>query len=435
MSSEDTIKNWAARGDQIRRRAISRQNTITVAAFVALLAFLVCQFAVGIILLGGIPETIPETIRNSAGAVTIAFVLTQIAALRMARITAYRVTGQVIPFWMMVFVLAVGSQLLLRFEYGFWFTALSFFVGTVILAVFAHHVTFRDSYKVGVPHTLLPLDAAHGLDAAAFVPLPSPDLPDQSLDIIAISDTHLNDPDWTPFLSWCAINAVPVVMLRDYIERQTGKVDLEHFELGDALRLVSSTSYLSLKRVLDIAFCGLLLILLLPFLVLIALFIRLESPGPALFVQKRIGRGGNRFTMFKFRSMRSDAEASGAKFAASDDPRITRIGRFIRKMRIDELPQLFNVVRGDMSFIGPRPEQENILDDLVREIPLFPLRHAVRPGITGWAQVCQGYADDVATSREKVAHDLFYIRNVSFLLDMNIVIRTVRIIFSGFGAR
>ena len=170
-------------------------------------------------------------------------------------------------------------------------------------------------------------------------------------------------------------------------------------------------------------------------MIVLALMIRLESPGAALFTQQRIGRGGRVFTMYKFRSMKQVAERDGAKFARKGDPRITRIGRVIRKMRIDEWPQLYNVVIGDMSLIGPRPEQAAFLDELADSIPLFPLRHAVRPGITGWAQVCYGYADDVDSTRRKIAHDLFYIRNISFLLDVNIVIRTIKIIFSGFGAR
>ena len=139
--------------------------------------------------------------------------------------------------------------------------------------------------------------------------------------------------------------------------------------------------------------------------------------------------------MYKFRSMVDNAESEGAQFASMGDKRVTHIGKFIRKYRIDELPQLYNVLRGDMSLIGPRPEQTDLLEGLIEKVPLFPLRHSVRPGITGWAQVCQGYAYDVASSSEKITYDLFYIKNLSFLLDMTIVIRTIRILLTGFGSR
>ena len=226
-----------------------------------------------------------------------------------------------------------------------------------------------------------------------------------------------------------------MLIISDYLERHSGKVDMENFALGDALRIRAMRPYLSIKRVTDIVISVTALVLLAVPLAITALVIKLESRGPALFTQRRLGRGGRPFTIYKFRSMRTDAEIKGAQFATSSDPRITRVGHYIRKSRIDELPQLFNVIRGDMSLIGPRPEQVKLMDSLVKEIPLFPLRHSVRPGITGWAQVCQGYADDVASTREKVSYDLFYIKNVSVILDLNIVLRTIRIIISGFGAR
>ncbi|MEL0206067.1 MAG: sugar transferase, partial [Alphaproteobacteria bacterium] len=131
----------------------------------------------------------------------------------------------------------------------------------------------------------------------------------------------------------------------------------------------------------------------------------------------------------------TDAEKAGAQFAKKDDLRITSFGRFIRKYRIDEWPQLVNVLRGDMSLIGPRPEQADLVDRLSRDIPLFPFRHSVRPGITGWAQVCQGYAYDVRSSSEKLTYDLYYVKHLSLMLDLMILLRTIKIIVSGSGAR
>lgn len=168
---------------------------------------------------------------------------------------------------------------------------------------------------------------------------------------------------------------------------------------------------------------------------LVALAVRLDSRGPILFFQERVGRHGRPFLMAKFRSMRVGADAGGAQFAAHQDPRVTRVGKFIRRMRLDELPQLWNVLRGEMSLIGPRPEQVALARDLELAIPCFSLRHVVRPGLTGWAQVNQGYAADLSATEVKVKHDLFYIANVSWRVDVAIVFRTLVTVLTGFGAR
>ena len=178
-----------------------------------------------------------------------------------------------------------------------------------------------------------------------------------------------------------------------------------------------------------------LLIFLMPFMTLVAILIRLESPGRALFLQQRVGLDGRSFTIYKFRTMRNADDGSKAKFADKHDARVTKIGKVLRKARIDELPQLWNVIIGEMSLIGPRPEQVDLMYVIENEIPLFSLRHSIRPGITGWAQVRQGYADDISTTREKLAHDLWYVSNVSILVDISIAIRTLQVVFNGFGSR
>jgi exopolysaccharide biosynthesis polyprenyl glycosylphosphotransferase len=286
--------------------------------------------------------------------------------------------------------------------------------------------------RLGVPTRLIDqIDSRTGV----FIPMDSASLPEGAIDAVLVSEEQLSEPGWTPFLSWCALNAVPVIMLRDYIEAESGRVDLKNFTFTDLLHVRSSDTYLFVKRVFD-AVCSLLLLFVFSIpMALVVVVIKLETTGPAIFAQQRIGLGSVSFTMYKFRSMVTDAERGGAQFAARGDKRVTRFGKFIRKYRIDELPQLYNVLRGDMSLIGPRPEQKNLLDELVEEIPLFPFRHSVRPGITGWAQVCQGYAYDVDSSSEKITYDLFYIKNLSFLLDMTIIVRTIRIMLTGFGSR
>jgi len=334
-------------------------------------------------------------------------------------------------------LIAMAFLLLFRFDYSIWFFVITFLTGTICLSWFAVNLVKRHSQNVALPGALLTDDLAVLTNSKAvnFIALGSPNLPETPVDIIAVDQDHMKDPNWTPFLSWCLINAVPVVSLQEYIERYTGRIDSAHFVPSDMLKTSEAPSYMSVKRLADIVISIMALILLcLPMLV-IAIIIRLGSSGPALFTQRRLGRGGRPFTVYKFRSMTNDAEAKGAQFARSQDARVTGIGKFIRKSRIDELPQLYNVIIGDMSLIGPRPEQVDLMDQLVKEIPLFPLRHSVRPGITGWAQVCQGYADDVESTRLKIEYDLFYIKNVSLLLDLNIVLRTIKIILSGFGAR
>ena len=154
-----------------------------------------------------------------------------------------------------------------------------------------------------------------------------------------------------------------------------------------------------------------------------------------MFIQNRVGKGNKDFRIYKFRSMSKDSEAAGAQFAQCGDMRVTRVGKVIRKLRIDELPQFFNVLKGDMSLIGPRPEQRTFVDQFEREIPFYMYRHIVRPGISGWAQVVHGYAADTDDTRIKIEHDFYYIKHFSLWLDVLIVFKTIKTILTGFGAR
>jgi lipopolysaccharide/colanic/teichoic acid biosynthesis glycosyltransferase len=168
---------------------------------------------------------------------------------------------------------------------------------------------------------------------------------------------------------------------------------------------------------------------------LVAIAVRIDSPGPVLFRQSRVGRFGRTFVMLKFRSMRNDPQPTGARFADVDDPRITRIGHFLRKTRLDEIPQLWNVLRGDMSLIGPRPEQIPFVEQFEAEIPRYGYRHVVRPGLTGWAQINQGYAASTEETRVKLEYDLYYVMRRSLALDFLVLARTVPTILRGSGAR
>ncbi|MFI5397438.1 MAG: sugar transferase [Candidatus Binatia bacterium] len=199
---------------------------------------------------------------------------------------------------------------------------------------------------------------------------------------------------------------------------------------------VRSGSARAVKRILDVVAATCLLVLTAPLCAVVALAIKLDDRGPALFRQKRVGRHGACFNLFKFRSMRVDAEAeTGPTWAESNDVRVTRVGRCIRKLRIDEIPQAWNVLRGEMSFVGPRPERPEFVASLRAVVPYYDQRHAVHPGITGWAQVSLPYGATAEDARDKLEYDLYYLKNFSVLMDAFIMFRTIKIILFGWGSR
>ena len=222
-------------------------------------------------------------------------------------------------------------------------------------------------------------------------------------------------------------------------ERLTGKILLDGLKpswliFSDGFRASRITRFV--KRMLDLSLSIILAIVSLPFMALTALAIRLDSPGPLLYSQERVGENGAVFKIFKFRSMRRDAELAGKPVWARDnDDRITRTGRFIRTTRLDELPQLWNIMRGDMSFVGPRPERPFFVDQLAKEIPFYLQRHSVKPGLTGWAQVKYQYGSTVEDAMEKLRYDLYYIKHLSIIFDLTIVLDTVKVILFGKGAK
>ena len=199
--------------------------------------------------------------------------------------------------------------------------------------------------------------------------------------------------------------------------------ELENKEIG---------FYSKIRRVIDFIISLLSLVIVIPIILITSIFIMLESPGNPFYVQSRMGLMGKEFNLIKLRSMRTDAEKNGAQWADKNDPRITKVGRFIRKTRIDELPQIFNVLKGDMSIIGPRPERQNFVEEFVKYIPNFPKRLEVKPGLTGWAQVNGGYE---ILPEEKLELDLYYINNKSLTLDILIILKTIQIVLTGEGAR
>jgi len=224
-----------------------------------------------------------------------------------------------------------------------------------------------------------------------------------------------------------------------WLEKISGRIEVDQLNpswliFADGFRF--SNLFRLVRRLLNFSFALMGLLFSLPLLPFIMLAIKLDSPGAVLYRQKRVGRRGETFYCYKFRTMRQDAEAdSGATWAADDDPRITRFGKFLRSSRLDEIPQLWCVLRGDMHFVGPRPERPEFVEWLSKEIPYYGIRHVVRPGITGWAQVQYKYGNTVEDAREKLQYDLFYIKNASLGLDLLIMFQTIKIVLLGRGAK
>ena len=235
------------------------------------------------------------------------------------------------------------------------------------------------------------------------------------------------------------LNGVRVDEGTSLLEKMSCKIEVDDLYpswmiFGEGFRLGRWPWYF--RRLVSVLLALVLSILALPVIPIIAILIWLTSPGPILYKQKRVGLRGEVFDCYKFRTMRRDAEAdSGPTWASDDDPRITKVGKFLRRTRLDEIPQLWNVLRGDMAFVGPRPERPEFVKKLSQEIPYYPLRHMARPGITGWAQINYGYGSSVEEAKEKLRYDLYYLRNTSVALDLLIVFRTMRAVVVGRGVR
>lgn len=255
--------------------------------------------------------------------------------------------------------------------------------------------------------------------------------------VVALSDRRGKFP--IDVLLQCRFNGIHVEEGASFYERLTGKIPVE------ALRpswLIFSDGFahsnlsLRLKGLIDVSVSLMALLLLSPLMLLVSLAIKLESRGPVLFRQERVGKDGRVFVLSKFRSMREDAEAeTGPVWAEEDDPRITQVGKILRKSRIDEIPQMFSVLKGEMSFVGPRPERPFFVNQLSRQIPYYHQRHTVKPGITGWAQVNYPYGSSLEDAQEKLRYDLYYIKHISTLFDLLILFQTIKVILFGRGAR
>jgi exopolysaccharide biosynthesis polyprenyl glycosylphosphotransferase len=254
--------------------------------------------------------------------------------------------------------------------------------------------------------------------------------------VIAIDDTQQPLP--VDELIRLRLQGVTVLPAHRFAERVLRRVPLSllrptDLAIGNALTSPMSQAG---KRVFDLFMSALLLLCAAPLLAALAVLIKLDSAGPVFYLQERTGRGGKPYRVYKLRTMHKDAEQlSGPVWASQRDPRVTRMGAFLRKMRLDEIPQVFAVLRGDMSFVGPRPERPFFVEQLKQEIPFFGLREAVKPGITGWAQIRYPYGSSIEDARSKLEYDLYYVEHRSLFLDLAICFHTAKIVLFGRGAR
>jgi sugar transferase (PEP-CTERM system associated) len=236
----------------------------------------------------------------------------------------------------------------------------------------------------------------------------------------------------------CKTIGIEVIDGHQMYEEESGRVSIDQLRPSS---LIFSTGFnrrvltMGFKRAVDVVIAAISLVLLMPLCILIGLLINIDSPGPVFYRQMRVGLRGQPFMIWKFRSMYSDAEKSGPRWAGKQDPRVSRVGRILRKLRIDELPQLYNVLRGEMSLVGPRPERPVFVDELRKKIPYYDIRHTVRPGVTGWAQTQFRYGSSAEDAHTKLQYDLYYVKNMTLGLDLRILTATTRVVLFGEGAR
>ena len=252
--------------------------------------------------------------------------------------------------------------------------------------------------------------------------------------------THNRSDDLIGHAMTARLHGLTIIDMPAVYEEVTERVPVEHIRydwllFSHGFDLISKQYIQKIKRLIDFATSGLLLIIFTPIMLITSIAVKLSSRGPVFFRQARVGKDGKAFIVWKFRSMKQDAEQKGAVWAAEDDTRVTRVGRLIRFLRIDELPQILNVLVGEMSIIGPRPERPEFVRDLETRIPYYTIRHSIRPGITGWAQVNYPYGASVEDASKKLEYDLFYIKNMSILLDIKILLKTIGVVLFGQGAR
>ena len=366
-----------------------------------------------------------------------------VALLLFRRVTAYpgaRAFAYILPAFSTTFGIAAVLLLFSRLSYSGSMLLVGYVASvavTFLLSYFDRRGARARMYYVPTGNTGIVSDTPD----VEWVKLDAPIVPDDTGAAIVADLRSTHSPEWERMLAQAAISGIPVYHTKQLRESLTGRVQIEHLSENSFGSLLPALAYRSIKRTIDVVSSIVLLpILALPLLV-IALLVRRNSPGPILFRQRRMGYRGVPFDMLKFRTMTvaaaaADEDAAREQAITRDaDARVTRAGRFLRRSRLDELPQIVNILRGEMSWIGPRPEAVPLSAWYESELPFYSYRHIVRPGITGWAQVNQGHVAALDDVHVKLHYDFYYIKFFSFWLDLLIALRTVAIMTTGFGAR
>jgi lipopolysaccharide/colanic/teichoic acid biosynthesis glycosyltransferase len=379
------------------------------------------------------------SLQNSLGGTLVALTLGYYGFRRLSRYPGVRASFHILPSFAASYGIVLAIFFFARLEYS----RLHFLASFGIAVVWHYIVYFKLQRQQRLTIGVVPHGQVKGLfviEGIDWVELTTND-PSADLYPVIVADLRADIPDeWERFLADRALNGTLVMHVKQIEESLTGRVAIEHLSENTLGSLIPGIIFAKFKRAGDIVTALVALPLFAPFLLLVALLIKLDSPGPVLFFQQRMGYRGQPFLMYKFRTMRQ-APAGGtsdpriAAMTREGDERVTKIGKLLRHYRIDELPQLLNVLKGEMSWIGPRPEAVPLSLWYEAELPFYRYRHIVRPGITGWAQVKQGHVADVDEVLWKLHYDFYYIKNFSFWLDLLIVARTIRTILSGFGAR
>ena len=387
-------------------------------------------------------DSILKTQVNSVIASSFALILSLIGLDRLTQFPGQKSMVTVLPT-LLASGLIVGLILLIfRVPYSVYYLSLSAAIGLIfcfLSQVFLRSITqmIIGYVPIGRYQNLLEIKDVHWIQLTKCFQLVSQDrLPFHAV-VADFADKNLSG-DWDKLLAEIALQGTPVYNVLQVSESMTGRLPIKHLYENNLGSLLPSQSYLLIKRIIDTAVIIMSLPIVIPIVLLIALAIKWESRcsnSTILFKQCRIGQGGKLFTMYKFRSMLPDAEQNGAQMATDTDSRVTKFGCFIRQTRLDELPQFVNVIKGEMSLIGPRPEQLDFVNQFNETVPFYRYRHIVKPGISGWAQVMHGYASDENETKVKLEHDFFYIKNFSLTLDLLIVIKTIQTMVTGFGAK
>jgi lipopolysaccharide/colanic/teichoic acid biosynthesis glycosyltransferase len=373
------------------------------------------------------------SLENAVMGTAIAMLFGAYVLRRMLPLPGVQATSFILPTFVATYAAIAIGFLLLRIDYSR-FQFLASFLLAVPWFWFVTVVERRFKRPLLAVVPAGNADSLAKLGQADWLMLDDPtELPLSASGIVADLRADIA-PEWERLLAACAVKGLPVYHSKHVLESLTGRVEIEHLSENSLGSLIPSSIYLKTKRACDTL--GVMLVMPGILIVggIVALLIKLEDGGPIFFTQPRMGHRGEVFTIFKFRTMDVGAGERG-HYTEGDDPRITRIGRFLRRYRIDELPQALNILRGEMSWIGPRPESLPLSEWYEEKIPFYSYRHIVRPGITGWAQVQQGWAAELKDVTGKLHYDFFYIKHFSPWLDVLITARTLRTIVTGFGAR